>query len=118
MKLPHLTPDFPGIGGALKERPEDFFVQELPLYEPSGEGEHVYCEIQKIGLTTFDLVFSLTGGGPGTATTVIGYFIWSETFKMLSYGRGAALAVILALTFFYFTVAFGLGAAITKIKPV
>jgi hypothetical protein len=28
------------------------------------------------------------------------------------------VAVILALTFFYFTVAFGLGAAITKIKPV
>ena len=30
----------------------------------------------------------------------------------------AVVAVILALTFFYFTVAFGLGAAITKIKPV
>jgi hypothetical protein len=28
------------------------------------------------------------------------------------------VAVVLALTFFYFTVAFGLGAAITKIKPV
>jgi ABC-type sugar transport system permease subunit len=51
-----------------------------------------------IGLTAFDLIFSLTGGGPGTATTVIGYYMWSETFKMLSFGRGAALAVILALT--------------------
>jgi hypothetical protein len=30
----------------------------------------------------------------------------------------AIVAIILALTFFYFTVAFGLGAAITKIKPV
>jgi len=28
------------------------------------------------------------------------------------------VAVVLALTFFYFTVAFGLGAAITKVKPV
>ena len=56
MDLPYLTRDFPGIGGAIKQRPEDFFVQELPLYEPSGEGEHVYCEIQKIGLTTFDAV--------------------------------------------------------------
>jgi multiple sugar transport system permease protein len=51
-----------------------------------------------IGLTTFDLIYSMTGGGPGTATTVIGYFIWSETFRMLSFGRGAALAIILALT--------------------
>src|SRR4051794_24194073 len=56
MKLSHLTTDFPGIGGAIKQRAEDFFVQEIPLYEPSGEGEHVYCEIQKVGLTTFDAI--------------------------------------------------------------
>jgi tRNA pseudouridine13 synthase len=54
MFLPYLTRDFPGIGGTIKNRPEDFFVQEIPLYEPSGEGEHVYAEIQKVGLTTFD----------------------------------------------------------------
>ena len=59
MPLPHLTRDFPGIGGSIKNRPEDFFVQELPLYEPSGEGEHVYCEIQKVGLTTFQLIDQL-----------------------------------------------------------
>src|SRR5437867_13038790 len=56
VNLPYLTRDFPGVGGSIKQRPEDFFVQELPLYEPSGEGEHVYCEIQKIGLTTFDAI--------------------------------------------------------------
>src|SRR5687768_18525611 len=54
--LPYLTRDFPGIGGTLKQRAEDFFVQEIPLYEPSGEGEHVYAEIQKVGVTTFDAV--------------------------------------------------------------
>jgi tRNA pseudouridine13 synthase len=52
----YLTRDFAGIGGTLKSRPEDFFVQEIPLYEPSGQGEHVYCEIQKANLTTFDAV--------------------------------------------------------------
>ncbi len=56
MTLPHLTRDFPGIGGVIKQRPEDFFVQEVPLYEPSGTGEHVYSEIQKVGLTTFDAI--------------------------------------------------------------
>jgi tRNA pseudouridine13 synthase len=60
MTLPYLTTEFPGIGGSLKERPEDFFVQELPLYEPSGEGEHVYAEIQKIGVTTFETVHRLS----------------------------------------------------------
>lgn len=54
--LPYVTKDFPGIGGVIKQRPEDFFVQELPLYEPSGQGEHVYCEIQKVGITTFEAV--------------------------------------------------------------
>ncbi len=54
--LPHLSASFPGIGGKIKQRPEDFFVQELPLYEPSGQGEHLYVEIQKIRLTTFDAV--------------------------------------------------------------
>ncbi len=54
--LPYLTRDFPGIGGLIKQRDEDFFVQEVPLYEPTGDGEHVYCEIQKVGLTTFDAI--------------------------------------------------------------
>jgi ABC-type sugar transport system permease subunit len=48
-------------------------------------------------LTTFDITYGLTGGGPGTATTLISYFTWAETFKMLNFGRGAALAVIIAL---------------------
>lgn len=39
--------DLPPIGGRIKERPEDFLVDELPLYEPSGEGEHLYLRIAK-----------------------------------------------------------------------
>ena len=58
MTLPYLTRDFPGVGGAIKQRADDFFVQEVPLYEPSGEGEHVYCEIQKVDLTTFEAIGS------------------------------------------------------------
>ena len=57
--LPYLTKDHPGVGGTLKQRAEDFFVQELPLYEPSGQGEHVYVEVQKVGLTTFDAINSI-----------------------------------------------------------
>jgi tRNA pseudouridine13 synthase len=56
MDLPYLTNDFPGIPGLIKQRPEDFFVQEIPLYEPGGEGEHVYAEIQKVGISTFDAI--------------------------------------------------------------
>ncbi len=49
-----------------------------------------------VALTAFDLIFALTGGGPGTVTTVLSYFIWAETFKMLSFGKGLALAAIIA----------------------
>lgn len=50
-----------------------------------------------VALTAFDITYGLTGGGPGTATTLISYFTWAETFKMLNFGRGAALAVIIAV---------------------
>src|SRR5437899_1222977 len=72
MSLPQLTGDFPGIGGSLKQRPEDFFVQEIPLYEPSGQGEHVYCEVQKIGLTTFDAINRIAKA-LGVSSRDIGY---------------------------------------------
>lgn len=50
--LTHLTTDLPGVGGAIKRRPEDFLVEEQPLYEPVGEGEHLYLFIEKKGLST------------------------------------------------------------------
>src|SRR5690606_12978670 len=56
MSHPYLIESFTGIGGKIKQRPEDFFVQEVPLYEPGGEGEHLYVEIEKVRLTTFDAV--------------------------------------------------------------
>ncbi|MFZ9880945.1 MAG: tRNA pseudouridine(13) synthase TruD [Phycisphaerales bacterium] len=39
-----------GIGGRLKERPEDFIVEEIPAYDPCGEGEHLYLGIQKTNM--------------------------------------------------------------------
>jgi tRNA pseudouridine13 synthase len=72
MDLPPLTTDFPGIGGTIKQREEDFFVQEVPLYEPSGEGEHVYCEIEKVGVTTFDAVNRIAGA-LGVSPRDVGY---------------------------------------------
>ena len=53
--LAYLTPDFPGTGGVIKQRPEDFLVEEQPAYEPSGEGEHLYLFVQKTGATTLDV---------------------------------------------------------------
>jgi tRNA pseudouridine13 synthase len=53
--LAYTTDDAPGIGGIIKQRPEDFLVEELPLYEPTGEGEHLYLFIEKQLQTTSDV---------------------------------------------------------------
>src|SRR6516165_871940 len=42
-----LTADLPGIGGRIKAIPEDFEVEEIPAYEPSGGGDFLYLWIEK-----------------------------------------------------------------------
>jgi tRNA pseudouridine13 synthase len=54
--LSYLTATFSGIGGRLRTEPEDFVVEERPLYEPCGEGEHLYIRVTKRGLSTPQLV--------------------------------------------------------------
>lgn len=44
---PYLTADLPGTGGRIKGEPEDFLVEEIPAYLPSGEGTHIYLWIEK-----------------------------------------------------------------------
>jgi ABC-type sugar transport system permease subunit len=50
-----------------------------------------------MAFTNFDIVYSLTQGGPGTATTMVTYFTWVESFKKLDFGKGSALAILIAL---------------------
>lgn len=51
-----LTADLPGCGGTFRPGSDDFEVEEIPLYEASGEGEHLYLTIEKVGLGTRDVV--------------------------------------------------------------
>lgn len=44
---PLLTADLPGIAGRLKAVPDDFVVEEVPAYQPSGSGEHLFLWIEK-----------------------------------------------------------------------
>src|SRR5438132_8874105 len=52
MEVPLLTPELPGTSGLTRVAVEDFYVEELPLYEPSGQGEHLYLTVEKTGRTT------------------------------------------------------------------
>ncbi len=57
-----LTADLPGTGGIYKEQPEDFQVEEIPLYPCSGRGEHLYLWIEKEGISTHELLNQLKKG--------------------------------------------------------
>jgi tRNA pseudouridine13 synthase len=52
----YATKDVPPISGEARLVPEDFLVEEVPLYEACGEGEHLYVQIEKRGLGTPEAV--------------------------------------------------------------
>jgi len=45
-------PGAPATRPRVRERPEDFTVEEVPAYEPSGEGGHTFVWVEKRGLGT------------------------------------------------------------------
>jgi glucose/mannose transport system permease protein len=48
-----------------------------------------------ISLKIFDLVFAMTGAGPGFATDVPGVFVFEQTFKAIRYNTGAAASIVM-----------------------
>ena len=48
-----------GTGGVIKSQPADFVVEEIPLYEPCGEGEHLYLRIEKTNVSHGELMSCL-----------------------------------------------------------
>ncbi len=70
---PLFTPDLPGCGGVIRMRDEDFEVEEVPSYEPCGEGDHLYLWIEKRDLApeffsrTIANKLNISPGAVGTA---------------------------------------------------
>ncbi|MGC3996587.1 MAG: tRNA pseudouridine(13) synthase TruD [Anaeromyxobacter sp.] len=58
--LPFVTAGLPGSGGRLRATPEDFRVDEVPAYLPSGQGPHLYLRVEKRGRTTRDVLRALS----------------------------------------------------------
>ncbi|XIA63443.1 carbohydrate ABC transporter permease [Bradyrhizobium sp. TZ2] len=48
-----------------------------------------------VALTAFAAIFTVTGGGPGTATEILNLYAYRKSFTELSIGYGSALAVAL-----------------------
>ena len=69
---PVAYPDLPPIGGKVGPEPEDFLVDEVPLYAASGKGEHQYLHVRKRLLTTPDMVRRLARAA-GVNEREVGY---------------------------------------------
>jgi ABC-type sugar transport system permease subunit len=67
----------------------------MPLIKPIFLVVLVYETM--VAILTFDLIYVMTGGGPGDATALISWFAYAEIFKGLNLGHGIALAIIIAL---------------------
>jgi len=50
-----------------------------------------------ISLKIFDLVYSMTGSGPGFATDMPGIFMFETTFRGNHYSQGAAISIVMLL---------------------
>jgi glucose/mannose transport system permease protein len=50
-----------------------------------------------VSLKIFDLIFAMTGVGPGFATDVPGIFVFDMTFKATRYNLGAAASIVMLL---------------------
>jgi tRNA pseudouridine13 synthase len=57
--LPFVTPELPGTGGEVRATPEDFEVEEVGAYAPSGEGPHLFVFVEKRGRNTRDVAREL-----------------------------------------------------------
>jgi multiple sugar transport system permease protein len=72
---------------------QSFFHITLPLMRPV---IMVTLLIRLIfAIKTFDLIFIMTRGGPGTATDLISYFIYRSAFYGLDIGQASAISVVL-----------------------
>lgn len=49
-----------GIGGSIRNRYEDFYVEEIPDMIPQGEGPNIWIWIEKVGKTTLDVLMDIS----------------------------------------------------------
>jgi raffinose/stachyose/melibiose transport system permease protein len=79
----------------------EFFAVTLPGLRYELQVVLVLTVIGTLG--TFDEIYVLTAGGPGTSTTVPAYLVWRRAFQTGQVGSAAALGIILMLIIFAVT---------------
>lgn len=86
----------------------------LPMLKPAIVVALIFRTLD--AFRVFDLIYVMTGGGPGTATEPIALYTFNALLQNLRFGYGSALSVIVFLVTFALAVLFirGLGADLTE----
>jgi ABC-type sugar transport system permease subunit len=75
-----------------------------PLLRPAFAVALVFRSLD--ALRVFDLVYVLTGGGPGTATEPLALYAFQSLFQELRFGYGSAVSMLLFAVTFAFALAY------------
>ena len=74
----------------------------LPLLRPTILVALIFRTLD--ALRVFDLIYVMTGGGPGTSTEPLALYTYSSLFQNLRFGYGSALSVVVFLISFILAV--------------
>jgi multiple sugar transport system permease protein len=55
-------------------------------------------------ITSFDIVYAMTSGGPGESTALVAYRITTEAFTNLNTGYASSIAVVLFIVMALFSI--------------
>jgi tRNA pseudouridine13 synthase len=95
LTLPYITEGLPGIGGKIRQHPSHFQVEEIPIYQPQGTGNHLYVNITKENLTTREVqlrladLFEIKPEEVGKAGLKDKYAVTTQTFSVLFNDRAS-----------------------------
>ncbi|HUA42691.1 MAG TPA: sugar ABC transporter permease [Streptosporangiaceae bacterium] len=74
---------------------QQFTRLTLPLLKPALMVALIFRTLQSFFI--FDVVYIMTGGGPGTSTNVLAYLNYKAFFALFDYGYGGAVSVSLVI---------------------
>ncbi|WP_363320933.1 sugar ABC transporter permease [Mahella sp.] len=84
------------VDGASKVK--QFFRVTLPLVMPTMLVALIFRTLD--AFRVFDLIFVLTGGGPGNSTETLSMYAYTTLFRNLNFGMGSAIAVLIFIFIF------------------
>lgn len=95
-----------------------FFKVFVHITLPSLKNIIVILIIMEVisGFNTFDIIFTMTGGGPGIASEIFGLYIYRKAFSNLNFSVSSAASMILIIVALILIVLYSIAGSKNKMK--